>query len=88
MYLYVSGRQSESAPFLSQVRVWKIVTSLWRSALPRIKHFRWCIHRNLLLQLVAIIIHQKKFNTLKILVNFEILIIEHVFLKQTFVCDN
>jgi len=39
-------------------------------------------------QIIDIIIHQKKFNTLKTLDNFEMLIIEHVFLKQIFVCDN
>lgn len=38
-------------------------------------------------QVLDIIIHQKKFITLKILDNFEMLIIEHLFLKQIFVCE-
>lgn len=39
-------------------------------------------------QVLDIIIQHKKINTLKILDSFEMLIIEHVFLKQIFVCDN
>src|SRR5688572_20698620 len=39
-------------------------------------------------QLLGIIIQHKKFNTLKILDEFVMLIIEHTFLKQIFVCDN
>jgi hypothetical protein len=78
------AKQINTFPFVG-TRL-EIFTSLWCFTLPRLNHFRWTIHRNLLLQFVDIIIQQKKFNTLKILVNFEMLIIEHVFLKQIFVC--